>query len=45
MRDLGFVLDHFNNWGPWSPRHLAIQCDAYLFTRRRTWGSVPASHP
>ena len=35
MRELGFVLDHFNNGGVWSERYPNIQRNAYLFSRRR----------
>lgn len=35
MRRLGFVLDYFNNHGPWSDRHPNIQRDAYLFRRQQ----------
>ncbi|MEA2879147.1 MAG: hypothetical protein QOF14_4343 [Hyphomicrobiales bacterium] len=34
MRRLGFKLDSFNNYGPWSPEYPKIQCDGYLFSRR-----------
>jgi hypothetical protein len=35
MRELGFVLDHFDNGGVWSERYPNIQQNAYLFSRRR----------
>ncbi len=34
MRELGFVLDHFDNFGTWSDRHANIENHAYLFSRR-----------
>jgi hypothetical protein len=34
MRKLGFALDHFDNFGAWSPAHPNIENHAYLFRRR-----------
>ena len=36
MRRLGFQLDSFNNYGPWSPTFGKIQLDAYLFSKRQS---------
>jgi len=34
MRTLGFELDWFNYFGPWSPKHPKIRLDGYLFRRK-----------
>ena len=34
MRELGFVLDYFDNHGVWSERYPNIQQNAYLFSQR-----------
>lgn len=35
MRRLGFELDWFNYFGPWSPEHPKIRLDGYLFRRKQ----------
>jgi hypothetical protein len=33
-RELGLVLDYFNDGGAWSERYPKIQKNAYVFSRR-----------